>query len=292
MSVDAVGGDNCASIQDSRTVNGASTLVVSACITWDSVTADKYAGYNLRLQYNDGILVFVPTYDYDGDTTNDAWDYLEQGGMALDSPVTGYDTDANTLIDTLFGGSARPSGTTDFSGAVVNATFRCVGNGISPLHLVTSADNPPQYTTTLGARGVTIGTLLSDATINGSNVQPPTPTPSPMPTATPTPGPQVCTFNNSSRTGLFLKIDRFFGGSVQWGWFDDSTSARAIHVDEASWGGVWFSRGNRVMLAGQVMDTRGRRVMVIGSGTCPSGPGRFMAIRLSPFAIVSIWDRN
>ncbi len=291
MAVDA--DDSTGTIDATRNVSGNSPFGVSFNVT--RVT-QNYAGYNLRVYFEPGILAFVPTDDLSDppDGVLESWHYTGLGTMSLDSAVTGYDTDGDTLTDTLFGGSARASGTTSLTGAVVNATFQCIhpGSSTGHLHLVTSADNPPQYTTTLGARGVTIGTLLSDATINCSNVQPPTPTPSPMPTATPTPGPQVCTFNNSSRTGLFLKIDRFFGGSVQWGWFDDSTSARAIHVDEASWGGVWFSRGNRVMLAGQVMDTRGRRVMVIGSGTCPSGPGRFMAIRLSPFAIVSIWDRN
>jgi hypothetical protein len=50
--------------------------------------------------------------------------------------------------------------------------------------------------------------------------------------------------------------------------------------------------GNRILLVGRALDTEGRRVRVIGSGFCPSGPGHFMAIRLSPFAIVSIMDRG
>jgi hypothetical protein len=61
-----------------------------------------------------------------------------------------------------------------------------------------------------------------------------TPTPTDTPAATPTPGAQVCTFNHSARPGLFLTIRKLVGGQVVWGWFDNSTSAKAIHIDESS----------------------------------------------------------
>jgi hypothetical protein len=61
-----------------------------------------------------------------------------------------------------------------------------------------------------------------------------TPTATDTPAATPTPGAQVCTFNHSARPGLFLTIRKLVGGQVVWGWFDNSTSAKAIHIDESS----------------------------------------------------------
>jgi hypothetical protein len=213
--------------------------------------------------------------------------------MVLDATVSQFDDDANTLVDTLFGGSARASGTTTATGAVVNATFTCINNGSSTLHLVSSVDRPTQFTTTLGGGGVVIGTLLSDAQINCSNVLPPTPTPSPAPTSTPTPAPQVCTFAQWDRPGLFLRIREFSGGQVVWGWFDDSVASKATHIAENNWGGIRELPGGRVLVVGRAVDTQGRSVRVIGSGMCPSGPGRFMAFRLSPMlSIITLVDKG
>jgi len=285
MAVDA----DCSTpgIDPTRNVSGNASFTV--CFNISRAT-QAYVGYNLRVTFNDGVLAFVPTQDLSGDTVNESWEYTGLGSMVLNSTVSQFDTNSNTLVDTLFGGSSRASGTTSATGAAAIATFACAGNGSSDIHLVTSVESPASYTTTLGVGGVTIGTLLSDAQINCSDVQPPAATPTPTVTATATPAPQTCTFNDNSRPSLFLRIRRFFGGEVKWGWFDDSTSAKVIHIDENSWGGVRFLRGNRVMLIGQALDTQSRRVRLIGSGICPSGPGRFMAIRVSPFAIVVIKD--
>ena len=145
------------------------------------------------------------------------------------------------------------------------------------------------YTTTLGPQGVLIGTLLSDAQVNCSSVLPPTATPTPMPSATPTPVPDVCVFEDTSAFPgqPILTINFFFSGEVTWEW-DDPWLA-GIHIPEGEWGGV--SRvGNQVALAATAEDDQGRTVRVVGRGTCQSGPGSFLAMRLRSLIFVRLID--
>jgi hypothetical protein len=185
MSVDATSGGG---IDASRVVSGGGNFVIDVDIQHGGTTADNYAGYNLRLRFDDAILAFVPDQDLNSDTTLESWIYTGLGGTVLDSVVSQYDeADSDTLIDTLFGGSARVTGLTSASGAAVNATFRCIANGTGTLHLVSSAERPVQYTTTLGSGGVDLPTNLVDASITCQNVPTPVPTPTSTPTATATP---------------------------------------------------------------------------------------------------------
>jgi hypothetical protein len=99
----------------------------------------------------------------------------------------------------------------------------------------------------------------------------PTPTRTPTPTGTQTPG--QCRFEDSARgTALSITGNQFvFTGP---GGFEvQGTATRS---------------GNRVSISSRVGN-----VTVFGSGTCPSGPGRFSAIRLGfPPVILRLIDTS
>jgi len=158
MAVDAVSGGG---INQSRLVIGTNPFDIDVVVT---TAGAPYAGYNLSLSYDDQILQFVPTVDLDGDTTLDSWTYTGLGGMSINAKVSLSDADGDSVVDNAVGGSARSSGTTSATGAVITGRFRCIGNGTSALHLVTPSASPAGATT-LGVGGATIDTSLADASV-------------------------------------------------------------------------------------------------------------------------------
>jgi hypothetical protein len=164
MAVDAIAGGG---VDPTRTVTGPAPFDVGVVIT---AAGSAYAGYDLALAYDDQILAFVPTADLDGDTVAESWAYTGLGGMLLDAKVSTSDLDGDTVPDKAVGGSARSSGTTTATGAVVTASFRCVANGASPLHLVTPVE-AVLSTTTIAEGGATIDTSLADASVTCQGVQ-------------------------------------------------------------------------------------------------------------------------
>lgn len=158
MAVDAVSGG---AVDTWRYVMGGNPFDMDIVIT---AAGEPYAGYDLSLTYNDQILAFVPTVDLDGDTTLESWEYTGLGGTSLDAAVVVSDGDGDTVADRAVGGSARSSGTASATGAVITGRFRCVGNGTSPLHLVTPSQSAIG-TSTLAPGGDTVDTSLADASI-------------------------------------------------------------------------------------------------------------------------------
>jgi hypothetical protein len=145
--------------------------------------ASAYQGYQAKLLFDDGMIVFVPTTDLTGDTVNESWTYTGLGSMTLNAAVTQIDGDGDTITDSLYGFSARTPGTTSATGQAVVVRLRCVTTGASALHLVTLSEDPAFGTTTGDQLGFSISTSLADASVT---CQAPTPTSTPTRTATPT----------------------------------------------------------------------------------------------------------
>ena len=158
MAVDAVPGGG---IDTWRYMVGTNPFEMDIVVT---AAGSPYAGYNALLAYDDQVLEFVPTVDLDGDTTLESWTYTSLGGMSLDATVSMSDADGDTVPDRAVGGSARASGTTPATGAVITGRFRCIGNGTSAVHLVTTSESATS-STTLGVGGATIDTSLADANV-------------------------------------------------------------------------------------------------------------------------------
>jgi hypothetical protein len=102
----------------------------------------QYQGYQAKLRFDDGILAFVPTADLTGDTVKESWTYIGLGNMMLNATVTESDGDGDTVNDSLFGLSARTSGTTTATGQAAVVRFRCVAGGTGALHLVGLGEDP------------------------------------------------------------------------------------------------------------------------------------------------------
>jgi len=164
MAVDAIPGG---SINQWRWWLGGSPFDIDVVVT---AAGESYAAYDLALSYDDQILEFVPTADRDGDTVLESWGYTGLGGMGLKATVSRSDLDGDTVLEKLVGGSALSSGTTTATGAVVTGRFRCVGNGVSPLHLVTPAE-AVLSTTTIDDNAAAIDTSLADANVWCSGIQ-------------------------------------------------------------------------------------------------------------------------
>jgi hypothetical protein len=183
MAADAVSGG---SVDPTRTVNGTDTFNVDIDIT---TAGQAYQGYQYALQWNPSVLAY-------NSQTN-----LSPDGMSLCSPLT-------VTADAVYGGCARSSGTSTFTGAVNTVTLHCVANASSPLHLITLAEDPDFGNTTLGIGGVMIDTDLTDASVTCEGVPGPTPTATstptptftPLPTATPTSTPTPTITNTPTIT--------------------------------------------------------------------------------------------
>jgi hypothetical protein len=167
MAVDAIPGGGV----DPSIAVGTAPFDVDVVI---AQAATPYAGYGLKLEFDAGILAV------------DGHSYLAAGVFDLCAA-------APTTTTTLTGGCALSSGTTTFAGATDRITFHCIGQGVSPLHLVgttVNADNKTiNNTTMLGPGGSIVSTSLADAQITCGEGGGPVPTPSGV-TATPnSPGP-------------------------------------------------------------------------------------------------------
>jgi len=299
--VDEDGPTTAANAVDaSRTIaSGTAVFDVSFNVQWGGTgictgpTPDPlcYWGYEVQVGYNPAILQFVPTLDANGDgSVLDSWAYTNLGLASSIAVVAPQDTNGDTVADALYGGASRPTNTTsNQSGQAIVARFRCVGVGTSPLHLRDGPDGSSFPSRLLAAGGVELPTSLADASITCEAAEP---TPTPTRTATPTPAPQVCEFVNSNASQpATLRITSFAGGEETWS-FNGGPPNRRIQISEAS-GGIKHLPGNRILMVARTLDDPGSLVRVIGAGTCPSGPGAFLAIRLvKPLSVVLLKDRG
>lgn len=140
MVVDAVsGGEADATVE----VTGAGPFDVDIDILAPSM---GYQGYQYYLQWDPKLLA------YDGHN---------------DLKPESLDLCANPTVveNRVAAGCARATETTRFAGPVGTATFHCVGEGTSLLHLLTSQDRPASFSTVLAPRGVVIPTELTDASV-------------------------------------------------------------------------------------------------------------------------------
>jgi hypothetical protein len=109
-----------------------------------------YAGYQMRIEYDPGVLQFLPVGP-------NKIVYTGLGGMTLD--VEAVDTGG-----VISGGSVR-SGTTAALGQANLVHFRCIAEGVSQLHLIRPGE-APAFSTTHDPSGAAIGTDLADASIS------------------------------------------------------------------------------------------------------------------------------
>lgn len=103
-----------------------------------TAASTTYQGYQVVLQFDSAVLEFVPTDDLSGDTIPESWTYASLGGMGV--RVTVFDVGGNP--ETKGGLAERNSGTTTATGTAIEAQFKCIAEGTSPLHLVTLAEDP------------------------------------------------------------------------------------------------------------------------------------------------------
>jgi pimeloyl-ACP methyl ester carboxylesterase len=158
MAVDAIPGGP---INSYRMVTSRQPFDVDLVV---SAAGEPYAGYQALLSYDDQVVEFVPTEDQDSDTVAESWTYTGLGGININAVVVQSDVDGDTVVDEAAGGSARGSGTTLETGAVITARFRCLRTGYLYLHLLTPGESASP-TTTLASGGGTIETDLADAWI-------------------------------------------------------------------------------------------------------------------------------
>jgi hypothetical protein len=135
-----------------------------------AVVGTPYQGYRMSIEFDDGILSFVPVSSLN-------IEYTGLDDMVLDIPASVEDCDADTSPE-VHGASSRRSGTTTATGQANLVRFECVGSGTSYLHLVTPGECPSSDSTTITEGGVELPTSLVDAEIVCED-GPPTPTPLP-----------------------------------------------------------------------------------------------------------------
>jgi len=157
-----------------------------------------YSGAQATMKYDPTILAWSPV-------GANGWTYHGLGGMTNDFVASPMElVPADTVNDSIFGGSALSSGTTNATGLFATVRFTCLAAGTSPLHLVTSAEYPVFAAFLVDESATTIETSLTDASVtcgaggpiatpSGPTATPggPAATPSvpPPPGATPTPLP-------------------------------------------------------------------------------------------------------
>jgi hypothetical protein len=124
-------------------------------------------------------------------------------------------------------------------------------------------------------------TILADDQAGAAFLYPvgtsPTPTPTPTPgtpTPTPTPPSGECVFRDDFGRGTTLTVN-----GADWAFSGPGFNAAGT--------GRLYRFGDRVFLIG-----RSSGALVFGSGFCPYGPGRFMALSLSPFVRYLLVDRT
>ena len=192
MSVDAVSGGG---LDLSRIVTGATPFTVDIVVR--SPVGTAYAGYQDGLAFDSSVV--------NADTVTQ----LKNGGMTTcgAKAVNNNDPTFPPYTGNAYDyGCANLSGTGTFTGPVTTVTLHCVGNGTSPLHLITLGEDSSSGTTTADSLGGFINTGLTDASVTctGFATATPTPTQTPTPTETRTPTqtatatptacpPEVCT---------------------------------------------------------------------------------------------------
>lgn len=158
MAVDAVSG---ASVDANRTVTETPTFDVDVVV---DKAVSGYQGYQYMIQWDPAVLAYEGQED------------LKPEGLELCAEPTPRE-------NTIYGGCARISENTNFTGPIHKVSFRCVAEGTSPLHLVSLTENEHFGSTILGFAGVTIDTDLTDASVTCQGVAeapaaaPVTPTP-------------------------------------------------------------------------------------------------------------------
>jgi len=130
-----------------------------------------YFGYQMSIEFDDGILAFVPVEPPMGIV------YTGFGGMSSDAVALVQDDDSDGLPE-IYGASARNTGTTTATGRANNVRFRCTAPGTTSLHLLTSSESATYHTSTVDYPfGDFITTTLQDASITCSSAAAsPTPT--------------------------------------------------------------------------------------------------------------------
>jgi hypothetical protein len=140
MVVDALSGGT---VDVSRTVTGTSPFDVDVVV---DKALSGYQGYQYKVQWDPAVLAYEAQED------------LMPAELELCAEPTVRD-------NTVYGGCARVTETTDYTGPIHRLTFRCVANGASPLHLITLVEDRHFGSTLLGFAGVTIETALVDASV-------------------------------------------------------------------------------------------------------------------------------
>ena len=118
-----------------------------------------YAAYQMFIEFDPSVLDFVPQGTY-----NIVYTTLGGMGLFITSQVPPPDHDADGLPE-VEGGAVRISGTTYETGQANVVRFQCIGPGTSSLHLLTSGESAPLFSTTLRIGGTTIPTTLVDASV-------------------------------------------------------------------------------------------------------------------------------
>ncbi|MGB6837050.1 MAG: flexitail domain-containing putative surface protein [Dehalococcoidia bacterium] len=155
MAVDAISGGD---VDSSATVTSTEPFDVDIVVT---AAPNAYEAEQYQLEWDPALLA------YDSETPT-----LLDGLTLCGSPTVG--------VSMVYNGCASEAPTTA-TGAVHTVTLHCVGDGTSPLHLVTMVEDPTFGTTTYLAPGEIIETALTDALATCS-LTTPTPTPTPPPT--------------------------------------------------------------------------------------------------------------
>ncbi len=163
MAVDAISGE---AIDASRIVAGAAPFDADIVVT---KAVSGYQGYQYSIQWDPAVLAYDAAKD------------LKPEGLELcAAPVV--------EATTVYGGCARTSDNTNYTGPINTLTFHCVADGASPLHLVGLSEDANFGSTALGYAGVTIETELADASVTCQGTgQAPAAPPATAAPATPTP---------------------------------------------------------------------------------------------------------
>lgn len=145
MVVDAISGG---AVDASRSVTEASPFDVDIVV---DKAASGYQGYQYMLQWDPAVLAYEGQED------------LKPAELELCAAATARE-------NTVYGGCARVSENTNYTGPMNTVTFRCVADGTSPLHLMSLTEERQFGCTTLGYAGVVVETTLTDASVTCQGV--------------------------------------------------------------------------------------------------------------------------
>jgi hypothetical protein len=147
MVVDAVAEGT---VDLSRTVAETSPFDIDVVV---SKAVSGYQGYQFLLEWDPAVLAYEGQED------------LKPAELDLCAA-------ANVRDNTVYGGCARVSENTNYTGPINRLTFRCVADGTSPLHLVTMEEDENFGTSVLGFAGQVVETTLADASVTCQGVGP------------------------------------------------------------------------------------------------------------------------